>query len=163
MRRERKIQTILMALMCLVLLILTLLPLSGRAAVAEPAAGAAGMIDLTGVCEAVLTLLAALVTSVAVPLIRAHTSAKGRLALEAVYRTAVYGAQQLYKAGAITDRLSCAEQWIRAQGYTVDRTRLEAHVKQLNIDTAFEHMEVVSLEQTHEITVEGEEEASEDG
>ena len=129
----------------------------------QPANAARTVLDITGVCEAVLTLLAALVTSVIVPLIRAHTCAKGRLALDAVYRTAVYGAQQLYKAGVITDRLSCAQQWIREQGYTVDRTRLEAHVKQLNIDTAFEKIEAVPLGTTFEATATEKEEDDDDG
>ena len=55
------------------------------------------MIDLTGISVAMLSLLAAWVTTRVIPWIKARTTAEQRRVAQALVKTAVYAAEQLYK------------------------------------------------------------------
>ncbi|MCL2811510.1 MAG: phage holin family protein [Clostridia bacterium] len=57
------------------------------------------MIDLTGVAVAMLSLLAAWITTQAVPWIKARTTAEKRRVAKQLIQTAVYAAEQLYQGG----------------------------------------------------------------
>ena len=96
------------------------------------------MIDLTPIFEAILALLAALVTYKLIPWIKARTTAEQQSLLAATVKTLVYAAEQLYRTGAIQDRLEYAEKWLESHGYTVDRAQIEAQVKQMRIDSVME-------------------------
>ena len=106
-----------MILVCL-LLAACLLPETG---LAEAAAEATPAIDLTGLINAVIAVLGALVTYRLIPWLKARTTAEQQ----------VYGAEQLYHTGEISDRLDYAENWLEEHGYTVSRAEIEAAVRQM--------------------------------
>ena len=115
--------------LCGLLLILTMFL---SAALAESAAPA--HIDLTGICNAIIALLGALVTYRLVPWIRARTTKAQQEVLEAGIRTAVYAAEQMYKTGVVQDRLDYALNWLGERGYSVDRAQVEAAVREMQIN-----------------------------
>lgn len=55
------------------------------------------MIDLTDIAMALLSLLAAWITTQVIPWIKARTTAEQRRVAQALVKTAVYAAEQLYK------------------------------------------------------------------
>ena len=89
-------------------------------------------IDLTQLVQAVIAVLAALITGRLVPWIKANTAQKQQAMLQAATDTAVYAAQQLYKTNVIQDRLDYAERWLEGRGYTVDRGQIEASVRRMD-------------------------------
>lgn len=92
-------------------------------------------IYLTGLMNAAIAVLGALVTYRLLPWIRARTTQNQQEGLTACARTLVYAAEQLYRTGVVQDRLKYVEDGLRKQGYTVDRDAIEAAVTQLKIDT----------------------------
>lgn len=137
-----------------VVLLMALLLLAATAAasgaLAESAAPA--QIDLTGLCNAVIALLGALVTYRLVPWLKARTTAQQQEMLQAGIRTAVYAAEQLYKTDVIADRLDYALKWLGSHGYSVDRAQVEAAVKEMQLN----RLELAPLELAAETTLETE-------
>ena len=96
------------------------------------------MIDLTPIFEAILALLAALVTYKLIPWIKARTTAEQQSLLAATVRTLVYAAEQLYGAGKGAEKLDYVISELEKRGFTADRAaideelvRLGSHVSQL--------------------------------
>ena len=87
------------------------------------------MIDLTPIFQAVLALLAALITYKLIPWIKAKTTAEQRSLLMAVTSTLVFAAEQLYGAGAGAEKLDYVVRQLEERGFTVDRAAIEAVVK----------------------------------
>lgn len=125
-----KKRTILLAL----LLICMAVGLGGTS-LAEEGAASGQTIDLTGLCNAVIAVLGALVTYRLIPWIRARTSQSQQEGLTACAKTLVYAAEQLYRTGTIQDRLEYVEKGLAARGYSFDRAAIEAAVTQLRSDT----------------------------
>lgn len=91
------------------------------------------MIDLTPIFEAILALLAALVTYKLIPWIKARTTAEQQSLLAAMVRTLVYAAEQLYGAGKGAEKLDYVISELEKRGFTADRAAIEAAVaEQLN-------------------------------
>lgn len=91
------------------------------------------MIDLTPIFEAILALLAALVTYKLIPWIKSKTTAEQQALLTATVKTLVYAAEQLYGAGKGAEKLDYVIKELEARGFTADRAAIEAAVKeQLN-------------------------------
>lgn len=91
------------------------------------------MIDLTPIFEAILALLAALVTYKLIPWIKARTTAEQQSLLAATVKTLVYAAEQLYGAGKGTEKLDYVISELEKRGFTADRAAVEAAVaEQLN-------------------------------
>ena len=91
------------------------------------------MIDLTPIFEAILALLAALVTYKLIPWIKARTTAEQQSLLVATVKTLVYAAEQLYGAGKGAEKLDYVIKELEARGFTADRAAIEAAVaEQLN-------------------------------
>lgn len=91
------------------------------------------MIDLTPIFEAILALLAALVTYKLIPWIKARTTAEQQALLSATVKTLVYAAEQLYGAGKGAEKLDYVIKELEARGFTADRAAIEAAVaEQLN-------------------------------
>ena len=134
---------ILNLLLC-ILLAIALLTTGG--ALAETAAAETAAIDLTDVINAFLKLLAALVIYRLIPWLKANTSAKNQQLLAGAIRTAVYAAEQLYRTDQITDRLEYAMNWLKDCGYTVDRARIEAAVREMQFGALIELPPVNILE-----------------
>lgn len=88
------------------------------------------MIDLTNLFDAVLALLAAIITAFVIPWIKSKANAQQWEALVNVTRTAVFAAEQVYGSGWGKKKLQYAEEYIKKKGYTVDVDLIEATVRQ---------------------------------
>ena len=88
-------------------------------------------IDLTPIIQAVIALLAALVTYKLVPWIKARTSAEQQAMLGAMVRTLVYAAEQIYGAGRGAEKLDYVIGELRARGFDADRAAIEAAVREM--------------------------------
>lgn len=106
----------------------------GVASAETASAATATAVDLTGIFNAVIALLGALVTYRLIPWIKARTTQSQQESLTACAKTLVYAAEQLYRTGAIQDRLSWVQSALEARGYAVDRAAIEAAVTQLRSD-----------------------------
>ena len=92
------------------------------------------MIDLTSIFEAILALLAALVTYKLIPWIKSKTTAEQQALLTATVKTLVYAAEQLYGAGKGEEKLAYVKQKLEEKGFDVDIDAIEAAVKEITID-----------------------------
>lgn len=90
------------------------------------------MIDLTPIIQAVIALLAALVTYKLVPWIKARTTAEQQANLQAVVRVLVYAAEQIYGSGNGAAKLDYVVAELEQRGFTADRAAIEAAVKQMS-------------------------------
>lgn len=91
-------------------------------------------IDLTPIFQAVIALLAALVTYKLVPWIKARTTESQQALLSATVRTLVYAAEQLYGAGKGAEKFDYVVGELEKRGFTADRAQIEAAVaEQLNL------------------------------
>lgn len=88
-------------------------------------------IDLTPIAQAVIALLAALVTYKLVPWIKARTTAEQQAMLGAMVRTLVYAAEQLYGAGHGPEKLDYVIEELRVRGFDADRAAIEAAVREM--------------------------------
>lgn len=87
------------------------------------------MIDLTNLFNAVIALLAAIITAFVIPWIKAKATTQQQEALLGLYRTLCFAAEQLYGAGRGEEKLAYVEAKLMERGYTVDRDMIEATVK----------------------------------
>lgn len=111
------------ALFCL---FLTALP---YIALAEGGSQDVPAIDLTPVLQAVITLLAALITYRLIPWIRARTTEQQQANLAALASTLVYAAEQLFGANRGTEKLAYVTDILRKRGYDVDSQEVLAAVE----------------------------------
>ena len=116
-------------LLCWILCIVTL-PAFAEEVVTGPSA--AVTIDLTGIAQAVIALLAALITTKLIPWIKARTTAQQQSLLDAVVDTLVFAAEQIYGSGTGKEKLEYVQSQLTARGYTIDLNAIEATVKRLN-------------------------------
>lgn len=96
------------------------------------------MIDLTPIFEAILALLAALVTYKLIPWIKSKTTAEQQALLTATVKTLVYAAEQLYGAGKGEEKLAYVKQKLEEKGFDIDVDAIEAAVKEVTIEIAKE-------------------------
>ncbi len=87
-------------------------------------------IDLTPIIQAILALLAALITYKLVPWIKAKTTNEQRVYLKATIKTLVFAAEQLYGAGAGAEKLDYVVKELNKRGFDVDRAEIEATVNE---------------------------------
>lgn len=92
------------------------------------------MIDLTSIFEAILALLAALVTYKLIPWIKSKTTAEQQALLTATVKTLVYAAEQLYGAGKGEEKLAYVKQKLEEKGFDIDVDAIEAAVKEITIE-----------------------------
>ena len=88
-------------------------------------------INLTPVVQAVITLLATLITCWLIPWIKARTTAQQQETMRALVRTLVFAAEQIYGEGKGQMKLQYVEQKLKAAGYTVNADEIEAAVCEL--------------------------------
>lgn len=98
-------------------------------------------INLTPILQALIGLLAALITYRLIPWIKARTDSEQQMQLRAAVRVAVFAAEQLFGAGHGEEKYSYAVDWLRAQGYDVDKAEIEAAVGELINALDFEVIE----------------------
>lgn len=85
-------------------------------------------INLTPIFQAVIGLLAAIITYKVIPWIRAKTTNEQRARLDAAIKTAVFAAEQIYGAGKGADKMDYALRRLREQGFDIDPIEIEAAV-----------------------------------
>lgn len=88
------------------------------------------MIDLTPIFQALIALLAAIVTYKLIPWIKAKTSKTQQENIRAAVRVMVFAAEQLYGAGNGKEKLDYVVMRLRQQGIKVDTDEIEATVKE---------------------------------
>lgn len=86
------------------------------------------MIDFTPILQAVIALLAALITYKLIPWIKTKTSAQQQQNLTTLIRVLVFAAEQLYGAGNGQEKLEYVCEQLREQGYEVNLAAIEAAV-----------------------------------
>jgi len=89
------------------------------------------MIDLTPLFQAVIALLAALITGRLIPWIKKKVDAENMNMLSAATRTVVFAAEQIYGAGRGSEKLEYVISQLEKKGFTVDVDAIEAAVKEL--------------------------------
>ena len=87
-------------------------------------------IDLTPIIQAVIALLAAIVTYKLIPWIKAKTTNEQQAMIKAAIKTAVFAAEQLYGAGEGAKKLDFVVKWLEDHGYTANRVEIEAAVRE---------------------------------
>lgn len=83
---------------------------------------------MTAIFQAILALLAAIITYKVIPWIKARTTNEQQSLLKATVRTLVYAAEQLYGAGEGAKKLDFVVQQLEKQGFTANRVEIEAAV-----------------------------------
>lgn len=88
-------------------------------------------IDLTPIFQAIIALLAALVTYKLIPWIRSKTTKQQQDNLETAARIAVFAAEQLWGAAKETneEKLHYALEWLENAGFTMDTDILRAAIE----------------------------------
>ena len=111
-------------------------------------------INLTPIFQAIIALLAALISCRLIPWIKSRTTTEQQAQLRAAVRVAVFAAEQLYGAGKGKEKMEYAMNWLAEQGYAVDSNEIEAAVAELlNVITTRE-VETVYTEPPDEETEE---------
>ena len=88
-------------------------------------------IDITPLFQAILALLASLITARLIPWVKGKTTAQQQAALQGVVDVLVYAAEQLYQTQRITDRMEYVQKQLSGRGYAVDVAQIEAAVKRM--------------------------------
>ena len=112
---------------------LTLLMIPGAVAEAVNASPISTGIDLTPIFQALIALLASIITIKVIPWIKARTTAQQQEMLRAAVSVAVYAAEQLYGAGAGKNKLMYVRGQLAKKGYHVDIDEIEAAVRDLTL------------------------------
>ena len=107
-------------------------------------------IDLTPLFQAVIALIAALVTFRLIPWIKARTTEKQQNNLRAMVKILVYAAEALYGAGKGTEKLEYVREQLREHGFDADVATIEATVyEEFNMGREFfESMKKATVEGT---------------
>lgn len=109
-------------------------------------------IDLTPILQALIGLLAAILTYKVIPWIQAKTTNEQQALLSATVKTLVYAAEQVYGAGKGDEKLAYVKKQLEVRGFSVDVDEIEAAVRKLaNQETKLvlkEQAEVAGISQT---------------
>lgn len=103
---------------------------------------AANTIDLTPICEAIIALLAAVITMYLIPWIKARTNAQQQAYIHAAVKVAVYAAEKLYGAGNGEKKLAYAQQVLR-DDYNIS---LDAGKLRSAVNAAIKKMEQAEMQ-----------------
>lgn len=90
------------------------------------------MIDLTPFLQALIGLLAALITGMLVPWIKSKTTAQQQATMAMVADVLVYAAEQIYGAADGEAKLEYVRREMEKRGFTVDTAAIEAAVRRMN-------------------------------
>lgn len=85
-------------------------------------------INLTPILQALIGLLAALITYKLIPWIKSKTTAQQRQNMAALIRVLVFAAEQLYGSGHGEEKLEYVCEKLREQGFEVNLPDIEATV-----------------------------------
>lgn len=88
------------------------------------------MIDFTPIIQALIALIASIITVWVIPWIKAKTTNEQQAGIRATIRTLVFAAEQVYGAGNGEAKLAYVVDRLRGKGIYVDRFEIEAAVKE---------------------------------
>ena len=88
-------------------------------------------IDLTPIFQAIILLIAALITTRLIPWIKSKTTQSQYDLIESMLYGLVAAAENLYKQGRIKDKLGWVQERMYAKGYDVDTSVIEGVVANL--------------------------------
>ena len=113
---------------------LTLLMIPSAVAEAVNAFPIGPGIDLTPIFQALIALLASIITIKVIPWIKARTTAQQQEMLRATVSVAVYAAEQLYGTGKGHAKLMYVKGQLARKGFHVDIDEIEAAVQDLSLN-----------------------------
>ena len=87
-----------------------------------------GNINLTPILQALLGLLAAMITYRLVPWLRERTTAEQMQRYQAAVRVAVFAAEQIFGAGHGSEKMDYAIKYLHDKGFEVDSREVEGAV-----------------------------------
>ena len=87
-------------------------------------------IDLTPIIQAIIALIAAVITAKVIPWIKAKTTNEQQQRISAVVKTLVFAAEQLYGAGNGEEKLNYVVTRLEDKGFSVDIDEIEAAIKE---------------------------------
>lgn len=87
-------------------------------------------IDLTPIFQAILALLAALITHRLIPWIVARTTNEQQAGMRALVKTLVFAAEQIYGAGKGAEKLAWVKNKLNQAGFDIDAAEIEAAVSE---------------------------------
>lgn len=102
------------------------------------------MIDLTPIFQAVIALLAALITYKLIPWIKARTTDQQQTNLYTAAKIAVYAAEQLFGSGQGEEKLDYAIAALRRAGYDVDKQLVRETIEKIVSDLNWEKVITIS-------------------
>lgn len=91
-------------------------------------------IDLTPILQALIGLLAAILTYKVIPWIQAKTTNEQQALLGATVKTLVYAAEQIYGSNTGQVKLAWVEGALEERGFKVDRAMIESIIKEFGND-----------------------------
>lgn len=86
------------------------------------------MIDLTPLCQALITLFAALISIYLIPWLKSKTTNEQQVQIEAAVHIAVYAAEKIYGAGKGAEKFAYAHEWLKSHGFDLDAETLNAQI-----------------------------------
>lgn len=98
---------------------------------AMPGAATTPVIDLTGIINAIIALIGAVLTCKVVPYLREKMTDAQFERGKAMVRIAVYAAEEIYKSGHGAEKLKYVQTYLRGKGYDVDPEEIKAAVKEM--------------------------------
>jgi len=107
-------------------------PVLAEVAADVPAKQPAVTVDLTGIAQAMIALLAALITTKLIPWIKVRTTRQQQDALRIVVDTLVFAAEQLYGSGTGQAKFEFVQEQLQKKGYSIDLDVIEAAVRRMN-------------------------------
>lgn len=87
-------------------------------------------IDLTAIIQAVIALIAAIITAKVIPWIKSKTTNEQQKYIDSAVKVAVFAAEQLYGAGNGKAKLDHVIATLAQKGIDVDREEIEATIKE---------------------------------
>jgi hypothetical protein len=88
-------------------------------------------IDLTPIIQALIGLLATIITIKVIPWIKSKTTTQQQIMLEATVSILVNAAEQLYGAGKGPEKLDYVKTELEKRGFTVDTAAIESAVRDM--------------------------------
>ena len=85
-------------------------------------------IDLTPILQAILGLVAAVITVYLVPWLKSRVDTNKHALVDAAIQSLVYAAEQLYGAGRGSDKLAYVKDQLAMRGIAIDDAAIEAKV-----------------------------------
>lgn len=87
-------------------------------------------IDLTPIIQAVIALIAAIITAKVIPWIKAKTTNEQQQFISATIKTLVFAAEQIYGSGFGAEKMEYVMMALKTRGFNVDKEEVEAAVKE---------------------------------